>query len=101
MGPESTARAAPQQDKQTLIVTSVSQLARMHLSESHLSSVQRKVFDDLLASFGNLDTIAGTGTQKDTNGWLPAFEGAPPTSVELSNPHMCMADAFGRIYIAD
>ena len=59
-------------------------------------------FDDLLASFGSLDTIAGTGSQKNTNGWIAGlFEGADPTSVELSNPHMCMADAFGRIYIAD
>ena len=35
-------------------------------------------FDDLLASFGNLGTIAGTGFQEDTNGWLPAYEGAAP-----------------------
>ncbi len=58
-------------------------------------------FERLNASSGNLITVAGTGTVDDTNAWIPAFEGADPTAVELSNPHMTMADALGRIYIAD
>ncbi len=59
---------------------------------------------DVKDSFGVLETVAGAGELEvtlETNDWLPSFEGAPATQVELSNPHMAAADAFGNIYIAD
>ncbi len=60
-------------------------------------------FDRLNAASGNLATIAGRGNvdSDGKNSWIAAYEGAAPTAVELSNPHMAMSDAFGRIYIAD
>lgn len=50
--------------------------------------------------------LAGTGTASNStvpeqSEWLPSYEGAPATSVNLSNPHIAMADAFGNVYIAD
>lgn len=58
-------------------------------------------FQALRKTYGNLVTIVGTGLSEDANDWKPGFEGAKGTSVELSNPHMCMADAAGNFYIAD
>ncbi len=58
-------------------------------------------FERVLASYGNLETIAGTGEDEDGNFWSADYEGAKATSVELSNPHMTMADAAGNYYIAD
>ncbi len=59
-------------------------------------------FEDVLASFGNLSTVAGRG-QLDNNlsGWTDAMEGGLATAAELSRPHMTMADAAGNLYIAD
>ncbi|MDA0813790.1 MAG: hypothetical protein O3C21_15540 [Verrucomicrobia bacterium] len=59
-------------------------------------------FEQFLQSCGNLKTIAGTGRgDKGTNWWKPEFEGAPGAEVELSNPHITMADEAGNYYIAD
>ena len=56
----------------------------------------------LLDSYGKLGTIAGKGEfDKGSNRWLPAFEGAKATEVELSNPHITMQDDAGNYYIAD
>ncbi|MDX9721628.1 MAG: hypothetical protein RBU37_12835 [Myxococcota bacterium] len=58
---------------------------------------------DWFERLGPLETIAGRGSE-DREGqslWQAAFEGMPATLVELSRPHAAMADAEGRIYIAD
>ncbi|MDB6135827.1 MAG: hypothetical protein JWM59_4070 [Verrucomicrobiales bacterium] len=64
----------------------------------------------VLATLGNLTTVAGSTFEAANNGneWLPAYEGlrafdpsqqdSPP---HLSEPHMAMDDAYGNIYIAD
>ena len=54
-----------------------------------------------LKIFSTLRTVAGTGLSKDDNFWVPGFEGADPKQVELSNPHDCGTDAWGRVYIVD
>ena len=60
-------------------------------------------FQDLLASFGNLSTVAGKGDFRGNgfNGWQANMEGTQATTVELSRPHMTMADLDGNLYIAD
>ena len=55
----------------------------------------------LLSGFGELRHLAGIGNDEDTNSWNSVFEGGHPLTVELSNPHDCGSDAFGRIYIVD
>lgn len=55
----------------------------------------------VLSGFGELRHLAGTGNAEDANLWDPLFEGSHPLTVELSNPHDCGSDAFGRIYIVD
>ena len=59
-------------------------------------------FERLLRGYSELTTLAGLGEgdEKD-NYWEVDFEGAPATEIELSNPHMTMADAAGNYYIAD
>jgi len=56
-----------------------------------------------LESYGTLETLAGSGLigGKAVNGWLDSYEGAQALNVELSRPHMTLADAQGRLYIAD
>jgi hypothetical protein len=56
---------------------------------------------NVLEIFSTLRTVAGTGLSKDDNFWVPGFEGADPKQVELSNPHDCGTDAWGRVYIVD
>ncbi len=51
--------------------------------------------------YTTLRTIAGTGTDREQNFWQSSFEGADPRAVELSNPHDCGSDAFGRVFIVD
>ena len=60
-------------------------------------------FAQLLASYDNLETVAGTGLipDKAVSGWLPHMEGGLATDAELSRPHMTMSDADGNLYIAD
>jgi hypothetical protein len=58
-------------------------------------------WDDVRASYGNLIHVAGIGADQNVNSWNPGYEGANGLAVELSNPHMAVADAAGNIYIAD
>jgi len=59
-------------------------------------------FPDLLDSYGNLQTIAGTALINGAvNGWQPNMEGGPAVAAELSRPHIAMADWRGHVYIAD
>ena len=53
-------------------------------------------------TFGPLQHIAGLGQiDDDLNGWQAWMEGANALAVELSTPHMTMADWAGNLYIAD
>jgi hypothetical protein len=60
-------------------------------------------FQNLVASYGLLNTVAGRGdfAQDGMNNWRPEFEGGPAAQAELSRPHFAMADDAGNIYIAD
>lgn len=56
----------------------------------------------IVAGWGTLETVAGKGAQRDEGDeWLASYEGGPATAAELSRPHMAMADADNRIFIAD
>jgi len=57
----------------------------------------------LRSCYGVLSTIAGKGEipTKGVSGWDESYEGGPATEAELSRPHMTMADAEGRLFIAD
>jgi len=55
----------------------------------------------VLERYTTLRTIAGLGNQEDGNFWQARFEGSNPRLVELSNPHDCGTDAYGRVYIVD
>lgn len=55
----------------------------------------------VLSQFTTMRTIAGLSQQKEGNFWIPAYEGTNPRSVELSNPHDCGTDVYGRVYIVD
>ena len=65
-------------------------------------------FQNLSDSFGTTRTLVGahhvTTSNPDgtaINFWTPGWEGAPATTVGLSNPHIAAADAYGNVYIAD
>ena len=61
-------------------------------------------FTRMASTFTVIETVAGLGINEeplDNNDWLPEFEGAPATQIELSNPHMAAADALGNVYVAD
>ena len=45
--------------------------------------------------------VPTTSTVPETNEWIPSYVNAPATTVNLSNPHIAMADALGNTYIAD
>lgn len=69
----------------------------------HSSDARAQEFAKVLASFGNLSTVAGTA-QVDgggDNGWQASMENGLATNAELSRPHMAMSDVAGIIYIAD
>jgi len=55
----------------------------------------------VLDRYTTLRTIAGMGNLEDGNFWQTAYEGSHPRLVELSNPHHCGTDAYGRVYIVD
>ena len=57
----------------------------------------------MLAGWSILDTIAGEGDKGDKgeNNWRDRDEGARATTVDLSRPHIAMADTQGNVYIAD
>ena len=62
----------------------------------------RAAWTQSVAGWGTLETVAGKGAQRDEgNEWLASYEGGPATACELSRPHMAMADAANRIFIAD
>ena len=64
--------------------------------------VESAEFDNILASFGNLSTVAGRGGQDNgVSGWSAAMEGGLAINAELTRPHMTMADTAGNLYIAD
>lgn len=58
---------------------------------------------EIFEKYGTIETLAGTGlvTKKGENNWKRSFERKKSTTVELSRPHMAMADDDGNIYIAD
>jgi sugar lactone lactonase YvrE len=60
-------------------------------------------FNNVLTSFGNLSTVAGTALidAGEVNGWTSAMEGGLGTNAELSRPHNTTADLGGNLYIAD
>ena len=58
-------------------------------------------FEQMVAGFGQINTIAGRGFADDCNGWNSSMELGQATSAELSRPHMAQADAAGNVYIAD
>ncbi len=60
-------------------------------------------YEEVFASFGVIETIAGTATIEDKglSGWQSSFEGAPALSAELSRPHITQADSSGNLFIAD
>lgn len=62
---------------------------------------QQGEFEQLVVSYRKLTTVAGLGEKEDGNFWQAGFEGAAAAAIELSNPHMTMADAAGNLYIAD
>jgi len=65
-------------------------------------SVSYGATDSKVASnYTTMRPIAGVGGGEDGNFWDPAYEGADPKTVELSNPHHCGTDARGRVYIVD
>lgn len=59
-------------------------------------------FEQVLAGFSTLETLAGSGlVGDDTNDWDPACEGALAVDCELSTPHNAMGDAAGNTVVAD
>ena len=59
-------------------------------------------FEHLRASFGPLETLAGSGVAgPETNDWQGGFEGGPATRADLSTPHNALGDAHGSTFIAD
>lgn len=67
-----------------------------------LSTLRADEFTDLLATFGIIETIAGTGVGPDRgNSWLATMEEGPAVNASLSRPHMAMQDDAGNVYIAD
>jgi hypothetical protein len=69
--------------------------------EARRDAGQRE-FEQVLAGFSVLETLAGIGVVgDDTNDWDPACEGALAVDCELSTPHDAMGDADGNTYIAD
>jgi hypothetical protein len=60
-------------------------------------------FKNLALVYGNLETVAGLGpvVPPGTNAWLLEHEGAPATTVPLSNPRAVVADNYGHIYVLE
>ena len=60
-------------------------------------------FSNLVASYGKLHTVAGSGSGgvDGVNYWLPEYEGAAAAEAVLSRPHFAMADRAGNIFIVD
>lgn len=45
--------------------------------------------------------VVTTSTVPESSEWNPANEGALATTINLGNPHIAMADAYGNVYIAE
>jgi len=75
-------------------------LATASLAETPTGNTE---FERVRNSFGRLQTIAGRGAEEpdNRNEWRATMEGATATAVELSRPHMAMADIWGNVYVAD
>lgn len=56
---------------------------------------------DVLSDYPTMRKIAGLSAREDQNFWISSYEGANPRAVELSNPHDCGTDVYGRIYLVD
>ena len=67
-----------------------------------LSTNDPNHYTNLLNSYGLLTTIAGKGQfGANQNNWLPEYEGAPATNVNLSRPHITFADRENNLLIVD
>ena len=68
-----------------------------------ISTNTPNAFSNLTASYGTLETVAGTGAGAvdGVNYWQASFEGAFATNVALSRPHFAMSDAAGNTIIVD
>lgn len=59
-------------------------------------------YTNLLESYGILETVAGLGQYNDDfSRWLPSYEGAWATNVQLSRPHISFGDSRGNVLIVD
>ncbi len=64
-------------------------------------------YQELTNCFAPITTaFAGNGAASNSSvpeasDWIPSYEYSMATNVDLSNPHMAMADALGNVYIAD
>jgi len=59
-------------------------------------------YTNLISAYGLLTTIAGKGDfGANQNNWLPEYEGAPATNVNLSRPHITFADKDNNLIIVD
>jgi hypothetical protein len=67
-----------------------------------LPSIHASDWPQIVASYQQMEWIAGLGGESPDNGneWNGA-EGLPATQAELSEPHSAMADLDGNVYIAD
>ena len=74
----------------------------------NISTNAPQAFSNLVASYGQLHTIAGNGDASssnpgadETNYWKPKYEGGFATNAALSRPHFAMDDNTGNIFIVD
>lgn len=69
----------------------------------HVSIAPGNAFKNLALVYGDLSTVAGLGdiVPPGTNAWRPEHEGAPATTVPLSNPRAVVADNYGHIYVLE
>lgn len=66
-----------------------------------IGSARADQFAEFRLQYETLMTVAGNGARDGGNDWKPSDEGKLATRVDLSRPHMCMADIKGNYYIAD
>jgi hypothetical protein len=67
-----------------------------------ISTNTPRQYTNLLESYGVLETVAGLGQYNDDfSRWLPSYEGAWATNVQLSRPHISFGDSRGNVLIVD
>lgn len=67
-----------------------------------LSTNTPRHYTNLLESYGVLETVAGLGqANNDSSMWLPSYEGAWATNVQLSRPHISFGDSRSNVLIVD